>query len=902
MTLAEGDRLGRYQILGALGAGGMGEVYRACDTTLDRQVAVKVLPAAMAQDSDRLRRFELEAKAVARLAHPNILEIWDFGSDNGVSFAVTELLEGETLRDRLSRGPLEWRRAAEVGAAIADGLAAAHHQGIVHRDLKPSNLFLTSDARVKILDFGLAAVRAEVAAEQRVNGPGSTLTEDGTLIGTVGYMAPEQVRGEPFDHRADIFALGCVLYETVTGRRAFGRETAAETMTAILKDRPAEMSGTGVFPPPGLERSIRRCLEKRLDDRFQSAADLAHALREMSMISTPRFARLRYQPQRWIRRAVGLGIVVASVAAAAIVLSNLLFTTDDQPLLVRRYSINLPEESPILPSGELYPEPPLAVSPDAKWLVYVAGRRRGMQLMRRRLDGIEVETIEGAGQGVTAPFFSPDGRWVGFRRWGSGPLRVPLTGGAAQVLREPTEFQPIMGASWRDDGFIVFGGGHPPGIHCIPEDGGPSEPLLVADRAGGERGFLFPDSLPGDEGMLLLVLQHHLPFTYLAAQRLPSGDRSMAVSDTTLGRYASSGHIIYTAGGYPSDGRLMALPFDAKTLKVTGVPADVTEPGMGTGGRLPYEWSFSRHGTLVYAPMRPENVPRSTTMTCDANGAEEPIPMSPRLRADWLRMSPDGRRFVYGAQNLFAHLKTVRVHNLDNNGDSRVTFDADFEGFPIWTPDGKRIVYTSNRDGKDDLYWKPVDSDVSAQRLTDMDPRLKPVAYSFSPDGDTLFFWDWAPFEIGCDLWTVSLNEDPPRVEQLQSADRCLWCPAVSPDGRWLVYLFGGFPVITPYPAMNWSQMVTDQVCDSPVWHPDGSSIFCLDVSGNIVEIEIQTNPTISLMPARVVVEGNFESLDITPDGRRFLVIKTELGEPITELIVVENWFEELKRKAPPRR
>ena len=289
----------------------MGEVYRARDTALDRDVAVKVLPETMAQDPDRLIRFEREAKAVARLAHPNILEIWDYGTDGGVSYAVTELLEGETIRDRLSQGPLEWSRAAEVGAAIADGLAAAHQAGIVHRDLKPSNVFLTVDGRVKVLDFGLAAVHSRTDAEVETEGPGSTLTEHGAVIGTVGYMAPEQVRGEPADHRSDIFALGCVMYETVTGRRAFEWETAAETMAAILKEEPAEMSSAGVVPPPELERTISRCLEKRPDERYQSAVDLGRTLREISSISEPRPIHF---PSR--RTRIGLWIAVGAVALA----------------------------------------------------------------------------------------------------------------------------------------------------------------------------------------------------------------------------------------------------------------------------------------------------------------------------------------------------------------------------------------------------------------------------------------------------------------------------------------------------------------------------------------------------------------------------------------------------------
>jgi serine/threonine protein kinase/sugar lactone lactonase YvrE len=873
--LATGDRLGRYEILGELGAGAMGEVYRARDTSLDREVAIKVLPVAMARDPERLRRFEREAKAVAKLAHPNILEIWDYGSDDDVNYAVTELLDGETVRDRLSQGPLQWSDAAELGASIADGLAAAHREGVVHRDIKPTNLFLTSDSRVKILDFGLAAVRARAAAKDEANGPGSTLTEDGKVIGTVGYMAPEQVRGESVDHRADIFALGCVMYETVTGQRAFGRETTAETMTAILNDQPAEMSSSGVFPPPGLERSVRRCLEKRPDDRFQSAADLAHTLREMSMISAPRFARLRHSPRRWIRKALWAVPGAIALVAVALVLWILVLTTEDQLKPVRRYSINLPESAPLQPSGVLYPEPPLAVSPDGEWLVYVAGKRPFSKLMRRRLDGVEVAPIDGAETGVSSPFFAPDGRWVGFRRFGNGPERILLTGGIAEDCRSPTESTILLGASWRDDGFIVFGGGPPPGIYRIPEDGGAFGPEVLADRTIGERTLEFPEPLPGGDGMLLAVSQvtSDRPSLYLAAQR-SSGKRTVLAEGAPFGRFATSGHVVY-----PSKmGRLMALPFDPENLEPIGEPSEVSEPGMGNP---PYEWSFSRDGTLVYASVTPEQRPKYTLAFVDEIGEEDPISIPDYLRADWLRVSPDGRRVAMALQHVGARVKNIWLYDLDIDGRSWVTLDADIEEFPIWTPDGEKIVFTSNQGGKADLYWKPVDTDAPAVRLTDMDPRLVPIAYSFSPDGETLFFWDWGPSEVGCDLWTVSVNEDPPRVERLKSVEGCAWQPAISPDGRW---------------------MVADRLGNSPVWHPDGSSIFYLDLWGNIVEVEVRTEPKISFRPYRVVQEGTFDSLDITPDGERFLVIKAELGEPITELVVVENWFEELKRKAPPSR
>jgi Tol biopolymer transport system component len=344
---------------------------------------------------------------------------------------------------------------------------------------------------------------------------------------------------------------------------------------------------------------------------------------------------------------------------------------------------------------------------------------------------------------------------------------------------------------------------------------------------------------------------------------------------------------------------LLAQPFDPETLEPIGEAVDVSEPGMGNP---PYEWAFAPDGTLVYARMTTDQRSAPTLMFVDENGTGEPISMPSFVHADRLRLSPDGRRFVYGAQNAGTRVKDVWIYNLEFESQAKVTFHPDIEESPIWTPDGERIVFTSDRDGKADLYWKKVDSDGPAERLTDMDPRSTPVAHSFTADGEILFFSDWGPSELGCDLWTVSVNENPPRVERLKSGEGCLWHPLISPDGRWLAFLWNAMPRIAPYPAMDRFQPITEQAATSLAWNPDGSSIYYLDNWGNIVEVEIQTEPAFSFRPFRVVLEGTFDSLDITPDGKTFLVIKTELGEPITELVVVENWFEELKRKAPPNR
>jgi serine/threonine-protein kinase len=875
----------------------MGEVYRALDTALDREVAVKVLPEGVAHDPSRLERFEREAKAVAKFAHPNILEIWDFGVAEGVSYAVTELLEGETLRAGLRAGPLEWKEAAGVGAAIAEGLAAAHRAGIVHRDLKPSNVFLTSDGRVKILDFGLASIQSPSGEREDTGVPESTLTDRGAAVGTVGYMAPEQVRGEPADHRSDIFSLGCVLYEAVSGERAFDRETAAETMTAILKDEPADIWGAGVAVPPELERTIRRCLDKRPDSRYQSAADLAHTLRDMSATAVPVVAR----PASWRRAA--FWIVAGAVAAVVLTLavSRVVERTRPEPKPVRRYSINLPLDAPLQPSSSVDPQPPLALSPDGEWLVYVARTETSTRLMRRRLDGLEVEPIEWAEGGVSAPFFSPDGRWVGFSRYGGGPQKILLTGEyPPRVLRDPDDVAAFSGAAWLDDGSILFGSLCPPGIYRISEDGGDTELVIGVDREDAEARvrvlrLAFPEPLPGGDGILVTKYGDHPQLGRILKPVSLSGREARgALRAVPYGRYAESGHVVA-----PQGSTLSAWALDVDTLTFVGNVVDVSEPGMGVDDHQPHEWAFSQHGTFVYAPMTAAQVPKRSLVLVDRNGGEERLDFPPLPDFDRARLSPDGRQVAASAMNQ-KNYWNVWIRNLESSTQSQVTHALPFNGHPVWSPDGSRIVFTSTRHGcSGDLYWKQADLGGAAERLTENQPRYFPVPYSWSPDGTTLFFWDWGPGTVSGNLWAVDVEPSPPRVRLVHQGQGNMWHPAISPDGLWMAYVWDRVIFVSPYPAMDRFWRVSPGGGDNPMWHPEGGSILYLDPNGRLMEAEVRTDQAFSTGSPRVVLEGPYESFDVHPDGQRFLAVKVDPGEPITELVVVENWFEELKRKVP---
>ncbi len=805
---------------------------------------------------------------------------------------MTELLEGETLRDRLSGGPLDWCMAAEVGSLIAEGLAAAHQAGIVHRDLKPSNVFITVDGRVKVLDFGLASVRSRVVG-QGSDEPGSTFTEKGAILGTVGYMAPEQVRGEPADHRSDIFSFGCVLYEAVTGQRAFERETAAETMAAILKEEPAEMSSSGVLPPPELERTITRCLAKRPDERYQSATDLAHTLRDISSIAEPRPIRMLAN-----RRLVGLWLSVGAVTAVAAVLalSGLLSHREPEPRPVRRYSIILPPDAPLAPSNFKDPQPPLALSPNGEWLVYVARFGNTTRLMRRRLDGLDVEPIDFAENGVSSPFFSPDGRWVGFRRRGEGPEKILLTGQYPPTsLRDPVNQLGIAGAVWQNDGTIVFAGGNPPGIYRVPDDGGVAEPMLLIDGEARESRMAFPEPLPDGKGLLFTRYGYFGRVgRMLAVMDSATAEMSEVMRSVPYGRYASSGHVVF-----PQDHRLMAAVFDVDTLAFTGDPVDVSEPGMGVYGREPHEWAFSQDGTLVYAPISAEQNPRRSLVMVDRYGGEERLPF---WRFDRARLSPDSRYVAVGLMSQ-QFWWNIGIHDLETGASDSITQPPDEYGYPMWTPDGQRIVFTSGRGATGDLYWKPVNvHGGEIERLTEMELESWPFAHSWSADGTTLFFFNWVSGEQSGALWALHFDGEKRRVERVTRSREILSYPAISPDGKWLAFLANAMVRVSPYPEMNRYVPVTDWSSNCPMWHPDGGSIFFLDGEGRLMEAEVRTDPELAVGRPELVLEGPFDSFDVAADGDRFLAVKVYRGEPITELVVVENWFEELKRKAPPSR
>ncbi len=684
-AIAIGTTIGPYEITGWLGAGGMGDVYRARDSRLEREVAIKVIPDTYATDAGRLQRFEQEARAAGQLNHPNILVVHDTGVHDGTPYIVSELLDGESLRSRLAGGALTPRKAIEYARQIAQGLATAHDRKIVHRDIKPDNLFITSDGRLKILDFGIAKLTAPGDPGDNDAQPTNFKTETvpGTIVGTASYMSPEQVRGETIDHRSDLFSLGTVLHEMLTGRLAFGRATGADTMAAILKDEPEESIAADV--PPALARIVSRCLEKSRETRFQSARDLAFALDVLSGTGTAATPVTVERP-RWFHGR-GLPWVAAGTLAAGLALAIMLWAPWRRvPASASlRLSIELGADVSLPALNAQFGDAAI-ISPDGAVIAFVAQKSdedKG-RLYVRRLSQLEATPLPGTDDAL-APFFSPDGQWIGF--FASWHLKkISLTGGAPVTLADAPS---PRGGAWSEDGTIVFAPDQVVGTHLsrVPSAGGKTEPLTAL--AEGERGHSWPQVLPGGTAVLYTVSSQGATYNdaNLVVQRLPAGTRTVVQRGGYHGRYLPSGHLVYV-----HDGTLFAVPFDLDRMEVTGTPVRAIEglrSNSITGGA---QFTVSSTGTLLYMPgeMIGAGVP---LYWLDREGKTTTLRSTP---ANWmtLLLSPDGRRL---ATEVLNGSSDIWINDIARETLTRLTTDASGATNPAWTPDGRRIVFASRR-------------------------------------------------------------------------------------------------------------------------------------------------------------------------------------------------------------
>ncbi len=893
MALASGARIGPYEILSAIGAGGMGEVYRARDPRLGREVAIKVLPSGFSVDPVRLHRFEQEARAAAALNHPNILAVHDIGTHDGSPYIVSELLEGETLRARLESAtgtptPLPPRKAIDYGIQIAHGLAAAHDKGIVHRDLKPENLFVTLDGRVKILDFGLAKL-IEISPALAGTGPSEVQTKPGhtdagVMLGTMGYMSPEQVRGQTADHRADIFAFGAVLYEALSGARAFAGATPADTMSAILHTDPPDLPTAGSPIPAGLARIVDRCLEKSATARFQSAHDLAFALEALSSQSSSADAVMPAATSRArLGRRERVAWTMAGLAAVtAIALAVMLFRgapVNDAPLM--RVDLAVPATSD--PAS-------MAISPDGRRIVFSATSNGKTQLWLRSLDSTTAQPLAGT-ENATLPFWSPDSRTIGFLD-ASGLKRADIAGGTPQALI------PIArgGGSWNRDGVIIIKSGQNigDGIGRLSATG--HDAVAVTHPDARHTSHSSASFLPDGRHFLYFASAGTEPGVYVSALD-SSEDRRLLQADT-LAVYAPPGYLLFVRNG-----ALFAQRFDAKALQVVGDPVQLAQQ-VATGAGLPAV-SVSATGLVAYrgeaSPQRRQLVwfDRSGKQVDTVGAPDDASPNGPQL-------SPDGKQIAL-------------TRTVDGNADiwlietargvaTRFTFDPGTDVTPVWSPDGTRVAFGSLH-GKSvfSVYQKLASGAGTEELLFDQFPTL---VTDWSSDGRFLLLRPAYP-KTGRDLWAVPTEgaRRPFPIVNTQFEERD---GQFSPDGRWVAYASnasGRFEVyVQPFPTPSGKWQISTMGGNQPRWRRDGKELFYIAPDGMLTAVPIAVapdgrtmeagRPTALFTPHIVLVNpaAGGHLYAVAPDGQRFLV-DVSTGEtnnaPIT---VMTNWTAALNK------
>ena len=878
MVLTAGRKLGPYEILGPLGAGGMGEVYRARDQVLGRDVAVKILPSFVSSDPEKLRRFEQEARSAAALNHPNILAIFQMSTCDGVPYLVSELLQGETLRERLQGGPLPARKALDYGEQILRGLAAAHENRIVHRDLKPENIFVTNDGRVKILDFGLAKLthpNDPDSPEMATIGP---QTEPGVVMGTVGYMSPEQVKGLAADHRSDLFSFGAILCEMLNGKRAFQRATSAETMTAILKEDPPALSEVTPSISPGLQRIVHRCLEKSPDQRFQSASDLAFALGSLSSADSSSSIPVKAARRTW-KPWLGLA---GAIATACIALA----------IYFGRHSSGEPGvqlQAAILPPPGTafwaYHTTPAAVSPDGRFLAIIAIRNGQTQLWLRRLDGAEAQPMGGT-EGAANPFWSPDSHNIGF--FASNKLKkVDISGGRVSDIC-PTG--PISaGASWSSQGVIVFST-FADVLHRVSDRGGTPELIPGIALSGDAVGQMWVEFLP--DGKHFLYLEWRYPSYGRSDNVVWIGSldgekaRRLPLASTSI-KYVP-GYLLFAR-----EGDLFAQKFDPSRLELSG-------PSQPIARNIQYDvfsnlgaFSSSMNGILTYAPSGTGANSVLTWLDRDGNSLGvlgEPATFeTPAISADGKRVAVPMRPST--------HRQMIWIYDVARGTRAPLITEDSGPGlnFPSWSPDGKQLAYRNVVGKTSALFLHASDGSGEERQIGEKYDVVGSVD-GWSPDGRYLSFTTAKfagpqNFQNTLRVWRVA--EEPKSELEMPNAATGRF----SPDGHWLAFRddISGQVYATSFPGPGGRIAISSGSGHSPHWRGDGQELFYVADDRTIISVQLNESPqdlrVLSSHPLfRLPLPSQGGYYDVDRDGKRFLVNTRTREQQDAPLTVVTNW------------
>jgi serine/threonine-protein kinase len=892
VPLKPGARFGSYEVTGSLGAGGMGEVYRARDTNLNRDVAVKVLPESFANDANRVARFDQEAKTLASLNHPNIAHVYGLERADGATALVMELVEGPTLADRIAQGPIPADEALSIAMQVLAALEAAHERGIIHRDLKPANVKLRPDGAVKVLDFEIAK-----ALDTRVtSGPLApslttpAMTQAGIILGTAAYMSPEQARGKAVDQRADIWAFGCLLYEMLTGQPAFGGEDVLVTLARVL-DRDTNMSSLPALIPPAVRHTIKLCLEKDLRKRLHAMGDVRLALEGRFESELPRAVTAAAPRTLW-RRIWPLA--ATAVLAGAIVAGAFWSNTRPEPRVLKRFAYVVPSDLIFRNVGRSV----LAVSPDGRSFAY--NTTRGIFL--RSMDELEARLIPGTEEDLRGPFFSPDGQSIAYVASPSLLKRIAISGGAPVVIGNTPNNSPI-GAVWASD-TILFGAAD--GVFRVPATGGVPELVLARDPAQSQLyfGALLPD---GDSALVTerSTAGGNWDAAEIAVYSLSTGERTVLIEGGASAVYLPSGHLVYALGD-----TLFGVAFDAETLTLSGGPVPLVQGVLRadnfTGAA---NFGVSTDGTLVYIRGGAATF-RNTLVWVDRDGREETIAVPPRNYI-YAQLSPDGTRVALDTRD---EENDIWTFDLTRATLQRLTFDPGLNRSPIWSPDGRRVAFTRELESGEAAYWQAADGTGTAERLTGDQTSVGAVTFpsAFVPDGSGLLY------SIGTsDVGLVSIGGGPPEAVIL-TGDGQQTNPAVSPDGRWLAYQSNEsdrFEIyVRPFPDIDAGRwQISTNGGTRPEWSADGKELFYFredtGAGAELVAVNVESGDTFRPGTQQTLFSGRYLAgqalrgiYDVTEDGQRFLLIKRVEGDRESAertIVIVENWLEELERLVP---
>jgi len=896
-VIVTGRRFGVYLVGERIGSGGFGDVYRARDTQLRRDVAIKVLHHDLAHDADRLTRFEREARLLAALSHPNIATIYGLEDTGDSKALVMELVEGPTLADRLRREPIPVTEALSIARQIADALDAAHERGIVHRDLKPANIKVRDDGMVKVLDFGLAKTLepepSAGAATQLSTLTDPGLTRVGMILGTAPYMSPEQVSGQVVDKRTDLWAFGVVLAEMLTGRRLFDGETVSHVLSAVLTQEP-DWTILPADTPASVRRLLRRCLEKDRKRRLESAADARLEIEDSFETSSPMPMPVAI-PSAWWRRWV--------VAAATLVIGVALTSA---AWMARRPAYAPLARTEITTAGATAfasqgNDRNVAITPDGRRIVY---RGEG-QLLVRALDALVPMALTGLGN-PRAPFVSPDGQWVGFFDGLAGLKKVPISGGAPLLITAGDGSGP-RGATWLEDGTIVYATAAR-GLLRVPAGGGEAAALTRPDTATEEAAYWWPEALPGGGAVLFTIMARTggLDAAQIAVLDLRTGSKTVLLRGGYDAMYVPSGHLVYGSGG-----NLRAVAFDLATRTVTGVPVSVVE-GVATTLQGAMDAIVSATGTLVYVPGTLAGAEPRSLLWVDRQGREVSL-AAPEHAYQFPRLSPDGTRIALYRSD---QERDVWVWDVSRSTLSRLTFETNTDSSALWTPDGQRLVFASQRDGAFNLYEQAADGTGMALRLTRSQRPQTPT--DITADGTRVLFNERTA-ERGMDLQLLTLPAAITAASTTAHVDALVETRfnerdgVVSPDGHWLAYAgdsSGQWEIyVRPFPpGQGGLWPISTAGGSQPVWARSGRELYYRALDGGLMAVPVigLTGAWRSGAPVKLFATRYFggdggqpaRQYDVAADGQHFLMIEDASdGAPARpNLTIVLNWLDELKR------